>query len=348
MFIRHFALLFSLLFSLALCAQDEYILPYSATSVDEQKASEAVYLAYPTAIKDQVPGQRCGTEYSGGLFSVAENRQVMFAPGNLQYQASTGTWRFATNQYDYVGDATNGNVSEGGVKCDNGKVSGSYSGWIDLFGWGTSGWNSGANAYQPYSTSTSYSDYYPGSSSGNNLTGEYANADWGIYNQIGSDPAGTWRTLTKDEWVYLFYTRPNAATLFGLGSVAGVNGTILLPDGWELPSGVTFTPSTSAGLADQGTYFYNSSGNNFSHNTYTAVQWQKIMEPSGAVFLPASGDRYGTAVNLAGQGGGYWSSTQYDANYAYYLYFRSYGLNPQGYYYRYYGGSVRLARVVEE
>ena len=31
-------------------AQEEYILPYNATSVDEQKAAEAVYLAYPTAL----------------------------------------------------------------------------------------------------------------------------------------------------------------------------------------------------------------------------------------------------------------------------------------------------------
>ena len=30
-----------------------------------------------------------------GLFSVAEGRQVRFSKGNLQYQASTGIWRFA-------------------------------------------------------------------------------------------------------------------------------------------------------------------------------------------------------------------------------------------------------------
>lgn len=38
-----------------------------------------------------------------GLFSVSEGRQVRFSKGNLQYQASTGTWRFAEHQYDYVG-----------------------------------------------------------------------------------------------------------------------------------------------------------------------------------------------------------------------------------------------------
>ncbi len=40
------------------------------------------------------------------------------------------------------------------------KVSATYDGWIDLFGWGTIGWSNGANAYQPWATSTSNSDYY--------------------------------------------------------------------------------------------------------------------------------------------------------------------------------------------
>ena len=34
------------------------------------------------------------------LFSVSDDLQVRFSRGNLQYQASTNTWRFAENQYD--------------------------------------------------------------------------------------------------------------------------------------------------------------------------------------------------------------------------------------------------------
>ena len=45
-----------------------------------------------------------------GLFSVSEGQQVYFSKGNLQYQASTNTWKFAENQYDYVGSA-NSNIS---------------------------------------------------------------------------------------------------------------------------------------------------------------------------------------------------------------------------------------------
>ena len=73
-----------------------------------------------------------------GRFTVnAEGLQVQFAQGNLQYQASSNTWRFAEHQYDIVGDATIGNVYENGVKSDNTAISSDYDGWIDLFGWGT-------------------------------------------------------------------------------------------------------------------------------------------------------------------------------------------------------------------
>lgn len=113
-----------------------------------------------------------------GRFSVSDGKQVYFAKGNLQYHIATGTWRFADYQYDYVAaDITDT----------------TYTGWIDLFGWGT----------------------------GNNPTNvEDANSkftDWGT-NAIGTDVANTWRTLTLDEWLYLFqHTR---------WTIAKVNGTL--------------------------------------------------------------------------------------------------------------------------
>ena len=62
-----------------------------------------------------------------GRFTVnAEGLQVQFAQGNLQYQASSNTWRFAEHQYDIVGDATIGNVYENGVKSDNTAISSDY------------------------------------------------------------------------------------------------------------------------------------------------------------------------------------------------------------------------------
>ena len=136
---------------------------------------------------------------------------MTFSHGNLQYNAAQGshlcadgttqqgTWRFAEHQWDYVGDAENGTVYENGIKCDNDLLSKTYDGWIDLFGWGTSGWNSGAKEYRPWASSKKISDYCPGGNPDNNLTDAYAYSDWGQYNAIGTDPAGTWRTLTTEE-----------------------------------------------------------------------------------------------------------------------------------------------------
>ncbi len=280
-----------------------------------------------------------------GLFSVSATQQVTFSPGNLQYQASTNTWRFAEHQWDIVGMGygqtnTSSHCYIGGTvqNCDNRQIGSSYNGWIDLFGWGTSGWNSGANAYQPYLTSQTNSDYYPGGSYQNSLTGNYANADWGVYNQIGDDAPGSWRTLTRDEWVYLFNTRANASSKYGAAKVNGVTGVVVLPDNWVLPSGCGFTSGmTSASIWYDWSYVATT-------NIYTSAQWQ-LMESAGAVFLPAAGRRYGAAVSYAGSYGLYWSSTQVNTDYAYSLYFSSDDLDPQGNDRRYGGRSVRLVRV---
>ena len=253
-------------------------------------------------------------------FSVSDSKQVYFSQGNLQYQASTGTWRFAEHQYDIIGS-------------DNSNISSSYSGWIDLFGWGTSGWNSGANAYQPYSTSTDYEDYYPGGSYSYSLTGSYANADWGVYNKIsnGGNAAGMWRTLTNSEWNYVISNRTDARYLRGTATVNGVNGLILLPDNWTLPTGVTFT--------------YGEGG--WSQNTYSASDWSK-MEANGAVFLPAAGYRDGAGVGGVGSDGDYWSSSASDDGVALYLSFFSGDVGTNYGSSRCYGQSVRLVRGVEE
>ena len=226
-------------------------------------------------------------------FSVSSSKRVSFSRGNLQYNAAENKWRFATQQFAFVGDS-------------NANISSSYNGWIDLFGWGTSGWNSGATAYQPWSTRETDQWYQPGNSGYNNLSGEYANADWGVYNRIsnGGNKAGQWRTLTKDEWEYLIGDNAQRSGKYGLATINGASksytGLVLLPDDWTLPSGVTFT----AGYA-----------NSFTTNTYTMVQWKK-MEAAGAIFLPAAGLRGDTDVTFVGTYGEYWSSTYYNESQA--------------------------------
>ncbi|MBQ7697358.1 MAG: hypothetical protein IJT35_02110 [Paludibacteraceae bacterium] len=259
-----------------------------------------------------------------GLFSVSATQQVTFSPGNLQYQASTDTWRFAEHQWDMVGMGygqtnTDNDCYIGGTvaNSDNWNISSTYSGWIDLFGWGT------GNA--PTKSSTNYSDYQ-------------TFVDWGT-NAIsnGGNQANMWRTLTKDEWDYLFETRANAGSKYGVGMVNGITGMIVLPDEFTLPVGLTF----NAGVASIHGYQYYQTKNN-----YSAAEWAR-MEACGALFLPAAGNRYGSSVNYVGHYGGYWSSsTSYDTNNAYDRYFFSVYTYWNDIY-RFRGHSVRLARAAQ-
>ena len=256
-------------------------------------------------------------------FSVSATQQVYFSQGNLQYQASTGTWRFALNQYDRIGEG-------------NENISATYEGWIDLFGWGTSGWNSGAVAYQPYSISATESDYYPGNNATNNLTGNYANADWGVYNAIsnGGNQAGQWRLLTKDEYVYLLNTRSNANNLKAQAIINYIPGLILFPDNWKAPWGE----------------YTKMNVNDYNSNNYDLYHW-KLLEKAGAIFLPACGGRETTdnGIHLYNSWQGfYWSSTAESEQYAWILLFGNANstayMNKNG---RRAGRSVRLVKDVE-
>ena len=82
-----------------------------------------------------------------GVFSVGNDKKVFFSKGNLQYQASTDTWRFAESQFDVVG-------------LDNKQISDSDTCWIDLFGWATSGFPHGSVCYQPWSSSGNAREYH--------------------------------------------------------------------------------------------------------------------------------------------------------------------------------------------
>ena len=250
-----------------------------------------------------------------GAFSVSSTEQVHFSQGNLQYRASTNTWRFAEHQYDYVGTQTpddlgryGGNVSG----SDNHNISSIYSGWIDLFGWGT-----GNN---PTLASTSNDDYS-------------TFVDWALHNTIcnGGNAANQWRTLTQSEWSYLLNSRTNASSKQSIGNINGVGGLIILPDTWVLPSGCSFTPG------------FSSNPNDWTRNNYTLAQWAQ-MEAAGAVFLPAAGNRYGTSVNNVGDYGFYWSSTPFHENSACSMNFDSGLAGAPNYYNRTGGFSVRPVR----
>lgn len=236
------------------------------------------------------------TSVASPYFSVAPTTIVSFAPGNLQatYDGSKWNWHFAANQYDYIGDggATCGNV-EG---SDNQSIASDYSGWIDLFGWGTSGYTTDGwyEYYQPW-TSDEVSNNKYGPDGFYDLTGSYKRGDWGMNNTISSYQPGTWRTPSAKftgEWQYLL-DRTNS---FAKAIVAGVWGVILLPDAYVHPS--SLTALVSIDVQDV----------KFSSNNYTAIEWS-LMQDAGAIFLPCAGYRLGTAINTGGSQGNYFSTT---------------------------------------
>ena len=142
----------------------------------------------------------CDEGALNGLFSIRPAKQVRFSKGNLQYQASNDNWRFADNQYDYIGES-------------NENISLYYQGWIDLFGWGT--------GFVPTKESLNQYDYKQFNDWGN-----YISAKKGYLSKH-------WFSLNQDEWAYLLKYRPTASKiLYAKAQVNGVNGLIIFPDDW--------------------------------------------------------------------------------------------------------------------
>ena len=255
-----------------------------------------------------------------GLFSVSETLKVRFSSGNLQYQASTGTWRFAESQLDYIGES-NANISQ------------SYDGWIDLFGWATSGYDHGGRDYQPWATGEHSSGYYAYGSYSNNLYDQTGKADWG-YNAIsngGNTENSGWRTLRKEEWEYLMTGRATPTGIhFATANINGNNGLLIFPDDWDGSYDITNPDNYSS---------------DFGNNTFASADWVNL-EAKGIVFLPTAGYRVnGDQIVYVQTGGIYWASTASSENLAYSMYFvvedkhRSVNVN-----YREFGASVRLVR----
>ena len=304
-----------------------YVRAYATNSTGTNYGEEFSF----TTKETPEPNPPAPTGAIDGLFSVSPTKQVWFSQGNLQYQASTGTWRFATNSYDFVGgkkgSATYGTVSG----SSNNNVSSTYSGWIDLFGWGTSGWNNGNQYYQPYDWQMSNVEdrgygYGPtdGVSFDYDLTGTYAQADWGVHNAIsnGGNQAGLWRTLTVDEWNYLWNER-EASAINGVDDARNteveiiigsktIRGVLLFPDEYAHPDGIELPYRINGVSGDiiPGSAHY--------PQQYTAADL-RVLQQVGCVFLPDCGQRRisnGTVV-YSDFNGYYWSAssyTTYDSN----------------------------------
>jgi len=176
----------------------------------------------------------------GGFTVNSYSDKVYFSQGDLMYQPSTGTWRFMepyeTREIDnmvYIGRKTTDK-------------------WLDLFGWGTSGYADPSGRENAMPTEVHQDNAYYGPSNGD-LTGENAEYDWAWHNRIqnGGNQAHVWRTLSQEEWNYIINSRPNYTERRFWVALEYQNTTIrlglmLLPDNWDKTALFNYETSAAA------------------------------------------------------------------------------------------------------
>ena len=268
---------------------------------------------------------RPALKFQEAAFSVSGTKQVYFSKGNLYaYKGSTDwQWYFQSHQWQYVGNASGNTLITGPMT-----LSANYR-WVDLFGWNGA---SSANDCYGINNSATDSDY-------GNVSGEALMHDWG-HNVIDSYAADTWRTLTADEWMYLFSEDRSVTNSLSTGArytMATIGGTykglILFPDTYVHPSGTGFTAGTFNAVSD--------------YTATVSMEGWMLMENAGCVFLPAAGSRYQTTVFMTGPVAGYyWSSSNIAGNTATNIAITPSSLS-QVNSTRYSGYAVRLVRDVE-
>lgn len=281
--------------------------------------------------------------FNASMFSVSDTQKVVFSPGNLQWSYissetthningagyNKGTWRFAPNQYDIIG-AANTNAIGTDVTSNpelyNRYFSETYCGyteWIDLFAWGGSGYEDS----RPYFYNSPNTYFY---CDNENSLSDY---DWGAFNAIYNpktgnvDPYGTWRTLTKDEWNYMLYTRSGWRYNFVkivFGSNNKLPGILIYPDN-------NYHINTDGGENNVNNPFCVNSGlfpNTTSSYDITEAEFDAL-EKLGCAFLPNAGYMKFNNHNLEvleQEHGRYWTS-QSDY-YPYYIYINENGGSP--------------------
>jgi hypothetical protein len=156
-----------------------------------------------------------------------------------------------------------------------------------------------------------------------------------------------WFTMTEAEWLYLLNSRVDADIVdhsYTRGTVAGVHGMILFPDGFDFNNF-----PTEAG--DEPTS-YDAQATSYTTCSYTAEQWSWL-EKEGCVFLPAGGyighnDNPGIAQHDYNAVGWYRTMTPANIhnNSAQALHFTATGVNTVGNHTGY-GYYVRLVYAIE-
>lgn len=258
-------------------------------TVDAYKAA-AGWSTYKDIITDGTkPGALTGE------FSVSADKKVHFSQGNLYY--GEDCFRFEEHQYDSTPD--------GEGEWNNNHISHFY-------------WSKDRDVAKAY-------EYEDSGDAGDvfftNETETTAKASFTV-NVNGKEQTG-WRTLSADEWDYLFTTRE---VNDGMGEgysyslnidYCGKKGVVLYPDDYE---GSVLVTSTS---------------------------YSDLNFPKGCVFLPAAGKRDEYDVSSVGDIGKYWSSTACDESEARFVdFYINDSVYPSQSEFREYGCSVRLVTDV--
>ena len=277
-----------------------------------------------------------------GLFTInaATKEAVHFSQGNLQYIGSAGDgsatntgayWQLASSQIEYFGN--------------NGQKSSTIQLDRDMFCWGTSGYNHGAHFYRPWEgkpMAGHWSDYYYPYGANVNLYDENGTADWG-YNKItnGGNDENQWRTLTWNEWRYVFLTRPNTTFEDGVhigvpnarfirGYVDGKSVIMIFPDSFKAPDGVSITLG-------------NVNVTNATGGCTVTGDFRDKMEAAGVVFLVHLGRICDGDYDSAETD--YWTSQKYTDQHKYVVEITNSNLNlGNGYYSPCFKNPVRLVK----
>ena len=242
-----------------------------------------------------------------GVFSVAPGKQVCFSKGNLQYlpcglPAASGPYvdmfRFADNQWDYLGDGEKWGVKLEGYTEYN-KPDGTRSAARDLFGWGTACLDGTSVPWQCTKDNSLY-----GPASGNLNEGEasganYEKYDWGHL----MAPANMWRTLSASEFKYVFESRNGSNEYHTQGNkMLGGYGWLTLSDKSKR-YGAFILPDDYYCTTDGRPEYTGKTG-----WSYTSAD----LDDYKIVFLPVGGYREGGELINIGTGGHSWTSTAKD------------------------------------
>ena len=268
-----------------------------------------------------------------GEFSVSYTKKVYFSCGNLQYNLSSGDWRFATlgtmaytmlpANFHFYPSYANAYMMEpaGNVGTNYGSYT-ANDGWISLFGWGATG----EGGILPNLTSTIDADYYHVDSYSGSVAPRMAgtNYDWGVRNDIFNplaedpsipDPAGTWRMLTEDEWQFLFWQRswPYNYVIVNFGNGITMPGLVLYPDGVSVKPECVTADITAFGK---------------NMVEITSKEFEDLIYFVGCAFLPMYTERNGASVSIPDgtlRMCHYWSSSDSTSTHALALYLKEYG-----------------------